>query len=332
MVELEEPDLAKYAAIDMAALRDVSQLGADHLSAVEAILHSTPGIQPGYLPEKEATALLMGSMRLMTLASYLDSRSAQLKCEALGGIQMALAGSPPNCLYHLLKTNFGYAPSSTSSTSDSEPSPGSKRPASSEHEVPAKIRTTHSGGQRTSAPSKSSKNSDGNFPSAEASHAAGFKPSTDHRRWSHTGLAADYQPRKMEGDENYSCPFPLCDFVPCQKFDAVATHIRRHLNIAIQCHYCDRLFWSCAGWTKHCTSSHSKLPKVPSDATDPGIFQPPSISLPTSALREEEQVAISEAERLPSTNYDIEPPFSSIDLGDSNSPVKEEDSPTVHVV
>ena len=136
----------------------------------------------------------------------------------------------------------------------------------------------------------------------------------------------------MEGDENYSCPFPLCDFAPRQKFDAVATHIRHHLNIAIQCHYCNRLFWSCAGWTKHCASTHSKLPKVPSDATDPGIFQPPSISLPTSALREEEQVAISEAAKLPSTNYDVEPPFSSIDMEDSNSPVKEEGSPSTNTV
>ena len=76
--------MAKYATIDMAALRDVNQLRADHLSAVEAILHNTPGIQPGYLPEKEATTLLMGSMCLMTLASYLDSHSAQLKREALG--------------------------------------------------------------------------------------------------------------------------------------------------------------------------------------------------------------------------------------------------------
>ena len=124
----------------MAALKDVNQLGADHLSAVEAILHNTPRIQPGYLPEKEATALLTGSMHLMTLASYLDSHSAQLKHEALGGIQMALAGSPPNCLYSLLKANFGYVSSSTSSDGeDSEPSPGSKRSASSVSAIPAKI-------------------------------------------------------------------------------------------------------------------------------------------------------------------------------------------------
>ena len=207
---MEEPDLAKYAAIDMAALRDVNQLGADHLSAVEAILHSTPGIQPGYLPEKEATTLLMGSMRLMTLASYLDSRSTQLKSEALGGIQMALVGSPPNCLYNLLKANFGYAPSSTSPTDDTEPSPGSKRPASTDYEIPTKIRSKNPGDQRTPASFKNSENSDETFPSAEASHAAGFKPSTDQRRWSHTGLAADYQPRKMEGDEKITHVPSLC--------------------------------------------------------------------------------------------------------------------------
>ena len=142
LTELEEPDLAKYAAIDMAALKDVNQLGADHLSAVEAILHNTPEIQPGYLPEREATTLLMGSMHLMTLASYLDSCSVQLKCEALGGIQMALAGSPPNCLYSLLKANFGYAPSSTSpATEDSEPSLGSKRPAPSAPEIPTNFQS-----------------------------------------------------------------------------------------------------------------------------------------------------------------------------------------------
>ena len=108
---------------------------------------------------------------------------------------------------------------------------------------------------------KSSNNEgpNGSLPSAEASKAIGFKPSTDQRRWSRTGLALEYQPRKMEGEENYSCPFPLCDFTPRQKFDAVVTHIRHHLNIAIQCHYCNRLFWSCAGWTKHCSSTHNNL-------------------------------------------------------------------------
>ena len=255
---MEERDLAKYAAIDMAALKDVNQIGADHLLAVEAILHNTPGIEPGYLPEKEATNLLMGSMHLMTLASYLDSRSAQLKCEALGGIQMALAGSPPNCLYSLLKANFGYAPFSTSSESeDTEPCPRSKRPASSASGIPTKIRPKNPGDYQTLPSFKSSGNegSDGNFPSAKVSKPTGFKPSADHRHWSRAGLAVDFQPRKMEGEENYSCPFPLCDFAPHQKFDAVATHIRHHLNIAIQCHYCNRLFWSCAGWTKHCSST-----------------------------------------------------------------------------
>ena len=155
---------------------------------------------------------------------------------------MALSSSPPNCLYNLLKANFGYAPSSTSSTDDTEPFPGSKRPAPTDSEIPTKIQFKNSGDWRTPASFKSSEYSDGNFLSAEASNAVAFKPSMDQRHWSRTGLAADYQPCKMEGDENYSCPFPLCNFAPRQKFDAVATHIRRHLNIAIQCHYCNRLF------------------------------------------------------------------------------------------
>ena len=110
---------------------------------------------------------------------------------------MALAGSPPNCLYSLLKTNFGYTPSSTSSDGeDSEPSPRSKRPASDSSGIPAKIQPANPGDYRTLPSFKSSHNegSDGNLPSAEASKVTGFKPSTDHRRWSSTGLAMEYQP------------------------------------------------------------------------------------------------------------------------------------------
>ena len=62
----------------------------------------------------------------------------------------------------------------------------------------------------------------------------------------------------------------------------------------------------------------------PSDATDPGIFQPPSISIPVSTLKEEEQVATSEVAKLPSTNYDVEPPYSSFDVKGSDSSAKEE--------
>ena len=57
---LEEPDLRKYAAIDMAALKDVRQTGAEFVRNIEALLHSTPGLAPGYLSEAESTALIVG--------------------------------------------------------------------------------------------------------------------------------------------------------------------------------------------------------------------------------------------------------------------------------
>ena len=57
---LEEPDLCKYAAIDMAALKDVRQTGAEFVRNIKALLHSTPGLAPGYLSEAESTALIIG--------------------------------------------------------------------------------------------------------------------------------------------------------------------------------------------------------------------------------------------------------------------------------
>ena len=45
---------------------------------------------------------------MLTLASYMDERSARYKQEALGRVRVALAGSPPNCFYSLLTDLFGY--------------------------------------------------------------------------------------------------------------------------------------------------------------------------------------------------------------------------------
>ena len=47
----EEPDLAAYAAIDMSTLRDVRRTGMDYVLSMEALMHTTPGLKPGYLPE-----------------------------------------------------------------------------------------------------------------------------------------------------------------------------------------------------------------------------------------------------------------------------------------
>ena len=56
----EEPDLAAYAAIDMSTLRDVRRTGMDYVLSMEALMHTTPGLKPGYLPERDAHYLLSG--------------------------------------------------------------------------------------------------------------------------------------------------------------------------------------------------------------------------------------------------------------------------------
>ena len=53
---------------------------------------------------------------MLTLASYMDERSAHYKQEALGRVRVALAGSLPNCFYSLLTDLFGYP-----STPDPQP-------------------------------------------------------------------------------------------------------------------------------------------------------------------------------------------------------------------
>ena len=58
--ETVQPDLAVYAAVDMSTLRDVRRTGMDYVLSMEALLHTTPGLKPGYLPEKDAHYLLDG--------------------------------------------------------------------------------------------------------------------------------------------------------------------------------------------------------------------------------------------------------------------------------
>ena len=55
-----EPDLSKYATIDMSTLRNVRKMGMDYVLSMEALLHTTPGLELGYLPEKDALHMLSG--------------------------------------------------------------------------------------------------------------------------------------------------------------------------------------------------------------------------------------------------------------------------------
>ena len=55
-----EPHLSKYATIDMSTLWDVRKMGMDYVLFMEALLHTTPGLELGYLPEKDALHMLSG--------------------------------------------------------------------------------------------------------------------------------------------------------------------------------------------------------------------------------------------------------------------------------
>ena len=136
--------------------------------------------------------------------------------------------------------------------------------------------------------------SEGNYPAPKSSKAIGFKPGVNPKTWTKTGLTLEYQPTREEGEDDYGCPFSKCDFVPKQKLDLVCTHIHRHLNICIECHYCDKSYWSVEGWKKHTGSVHPGLPKVPEGTEDPPTFSPLGDTPEILEVREEEEEALNQ--------------------------------------
>ena len=53
----DEPDLPLLTTLDFAVLKDVRQTGQEYCRQFEALLHNTPGLEPGYLPEADASYL-----------------------------------------------------------------------------------------------------------------------------------------------------------------------------------------------------------------------------------------------------------------------------------
>ena len=54
------PDLSILSTLDFAALKDVRETGADYCHNFERLLHTTPGLKPGYLPQADSLKLLTG--------------------------------------------------------------------------------------------------------------------------------------------------------------------------------------------------------------------------------------------------------------------------------
>ena len=243
---------------------------------------------------------------MLTLSSYLEERAAKLKKEALGRVLVVLAGSPPNCLFQLLESFFGYK-ETTASASESTAMNTSMTlhtieefPKGATAALPPFIPKTSTVPPPLGSGSESETRSSKLSP--ETTKAVGFKPGPVSDTWTDTGLAAEYIPHLDPGGTDYCCPFPNCARKGVAQKDTMATHVRRdHLNVALACHYCTRLFWSREGWMKHCKGKHSNLPPVPANITeDTPDLTPQGLMVTLQAIKSEEARVMKETAPNPS--------------------------------
>ena len=286
---------------------------------------------------------LFQSMHLLTLASYLEERAAKLRREALGRIQVALAGSGSNSMYSTIDSFFGYQTEEGTEASTPVETPVSDAllsqiasavtGSSAGHTfggfpcapIPAHLQTvrgktdtviSHTSGSETEAAERSKQHTN-----PAVTKATVFKPGPLERTWTRTGLSQEFLPTN-EGGGSYSCP--MCpQYQPRSNLDTVATHIRRdHLNISLGCYFCSESFFSSEGWKRHNFQRHgkSKNEYVPAGSEEPGTFEKPNplgsdpnILIEDSVLTEvkqEEKEAIEEAAGLSrKENLDIESDF-----------------------
>ena len=143
---------------------------------------------------------------MLSLASYLDKRSAKLKQEALGHIQLGVVGAPPNHFHPFLVQNFSYSSSHdvTSEVSDTAPS----TETGLVEEIYSQAQQAVSQVFKTSA-AKLGPTGGGdaaNKPQARAEYispaltkATVFKLGVEEKFWSYTRLAKEYMPYVKEG-------------------------------------------------------------------------------------------------------------------------------------
>ena len=273
-------------------------------------------------------------MNLMCITCFLDERSAKLKCEGMDRMQVALAGSPPNCFLSLMGDFFGYQDSvptpSDLAAPPSEPAPATTLSAAIHPQDPAAYQTLPDIGSRPNYvhPAKGPQPT---LPTLYQANDKGVKPGINQKRWSRTRLSAEFQPVSVEGEDLYKRPFPECNFTPCQNIDMVACHIRRHLNLSISCHYCNKLFWGSEGWLRHCKNVHPSLPQVPAgyNTTEETPKDQDILGQAIEAYKiasAEEAKAVKEMANLLDTGkYDVETDFIAMDTELSDCQVVEDD-------
>ena len=228
---------------------------------------------------------------MLTLASYMDERSTRYKQEALGQVRVALAGSTPNCFYSLLMDLFGYPSTLDPQPSTSAPTATALTASTAPLATPllltdpAMYKTLPDFGSGSEAPGP--KGTRPALPNPYVSRAKAVLPSSD------------------------KCPFEHCDYQPRQNLDSVCTHVYRHLNVAIQCHYCSKIYWSSEGWLKHMREVHKESKPVPVDYGKEKVAPCQDILKESMAAYgialQEEQAGLAAAPSLPATDYDVEP-------------------------
>ena len=153
-----------------------------------------------------------------------------------------------------------------------------------------------------------SKNNRPSLPNPYISGAKAILPSSDNKRWSHTDLASEYEP--ISENNLYKCPFTNCNYQPRQNLDSVCTHVRRHLNVAIQCHFCTKIYWSSKGWLKHMRDVHKDSKLVPANYGKEKVAPRQDIleeSMAAYGVTLQEEQAGLAAAPLPTGDYDVEP-------------------------
>ena len=60
------------------------------------------------VPTEKVTLITLQAMYMLTLSSYLEEHAAKVCREAVGRIQVALVGAPPNSFYMTVDKFFGY--------------------------------------------------------------------------------------------------------------------------------------------------------------------------------------------------------------------------------
>ena len=123
------------------------------------------------------------------------------------------------------------------------------------------------------------------------------------------GLALEYEP--ISENKLYKCPFTNCDYQPRQNLDSVCTHVRHHLNVAIQCHFCMKIYWSSEGWLKHTRDVHKESKPVPADYRKEKVAPRQEVLKESMAAYgvalQKEQAGLAAAPSLATTDYDLEP-------------------------